>query len=194
MTDEYYIALICNGGFDVIPDISIGELFEAYFDNINYNVIKEGNKTFVDFTGITLYDNKEESILIRFLINPNNEEFAIVEVRVGNEFLEEDDVVELLEDIEFVGKTILEDENSNYEEFDNQNYNDIDTYDDIDNYDDEENYVFFDPEFGEEIEDENTDYYYNIENEDNNHKDNNNNDNNNDNNKKNDNDNEDNNK
>ena len=114
MTDESYIALICNGGFDIIPDISIGELFEIYFDNLNYNVIREGKRVFVDFTGTTLYDNKEENLLIRFFINPNNEEFAITEVKVGNQFLEEDDIIELLDDIEFVGKTFLADKESIY--------------------------------------------------------------------------------
>ena len=41
MTDENFIALICNGEFDAIPGITIGELFEAFFEEINYNVIKE---------------------------------------------------------------------------------------------------------------------------------------------------------
>ena len=146
MTDENYIALICNGGFDVIPDISIGELFEAYFDNINYNVVKESNRVFVDFTGVTIYENREENITIRFYINPNNEEFAIVEVRVAGELLDEDDVIELLDDIEFVGKTIIEDQEpfsendiyfeSDIEEIDDEYYDDNDEFDDIDDIDD----------------------------------------------------------
>ena len=144
MTDEKYIALICNGGFDVIPDISIGELFEAYFDNINYNVIKENDTVFVDFTGVTLYENKEENILIRFFINPNNEEFAITEVKVGDKLLEEDDVIELLEDIEFVGKTILDDE--------------ITDYDEIDDYIDDENDIYFESDFNDKFNDINEDY------------------------------------
>ena len=144
MTDENYIALICNGGFDVIPDISIGELFEAYFDNINYNVIKENDTVFVDFTGVTLYENKEENILIRFFINPNNEEFAITEVKVGDKLLEEDDVIELLEDIEFVGKTILDDE--------------ITDYDEIDDYIDDENDIYFESDFNDKFNDINEDY------------------------------------
>ena len=37
--DEKYIALICNGIFNSIPDITIGELFENFCDNVNYNVI-----------------------------------------------------------------------------------------------------------------------------------------------------------
>ena len=148
MTDENYIALICNGGFDVIPGISIGELFETYFDKINYNVVKENNKVFVDFTGLTLYDNKEENILIRFLINPNNEEFAITEVRVGNELLEEDDVIELLEDIEFVGKTIIDDENSEFDEYDDFSDNENDIYFEPD---------FNDDEFDDELNDNNDD-------------------------------------
>ena len=138
MTDENYIALICNGGFDVIPDISIGELFEAYFDNINYNVVKDGDKVFVDFTGITLYENKEENILIRFIINPNNEEFAIIEVRVAGKIIDESDVIELLDDIEFVGKTIIEDSDAIYEnteiEDDDEDYD----YDEDDDDEDED--------------------------------------------------------
>ena len=41
ITDENYIALICNGEFNAIPDFKIGELFESFFDNINYNKILE---------------------------------------------------------------------------------------------------------------------------------------------------------
>ena len=159
MTDENYIALICNGGFDVIPDISIGELFEAYFDNINYNVIKENDTVFVDFTGVTLYENKEENILIRFFINPNNEEFAITEVKVGDKLLEEDDVIELLEDIEFVGKTILDDE--------------ITDYDEIDDYIDDENDIYFESDFNDKFNDINEDYDNFDDNDDNDDNDNN---------------------
>lgn len=154
MTDESYIALICNGGFDVIPDISIGELFEAYFDNINYNVIREENRVFVDFTGVTLYDKKEENILIRFLINPNNEEFAIVEVRIAGEVIDESDVIELLDDIEFVGKTIIEDQepdseneiyfDSDMEEIEDELENDYDEYDDEDDDEDDFNDDYYD--------------------------------------------------
>ena len=43
ITDDKYIGLICNGEFNAIPDFKIGELFESFFDNINYNVVKENN-------------------------------------------------------------------------------------------------------------------------------------------------------
>ena len=39
VADEKYIELICNGEFNAIPDFKIGELFESFFDNINYNVV-----------------------------------------------------------------------------------------------------------------------------------------------------------
>ena len=51
ITDENYIALICNGEFNAIPDFKIGELFESFFDNINYNLVKEEKNVYVDFTG-----------------------------------------------------------------------------------------------------------------------------------------------
>ena len=44
ITDDKYISLICNGEFNAIPDFKIGELFESFFDNINYNVVKENEK------------------------------------------------------------------------------------------------------------------------------------------------------
>ena len=31
VTDEKYIGLICNGEFNAIPNLKIGELFESFF-------------------------------------------------------------------------------------------------------------------------------------------------------------------
>ena len=67
--EGYYIGLICNGEFNAIPDFKIGELFESFFDNINYNVVKEENATFVDFTGDATCDDEPCTILIRFKVN-----------------------------------------------------------------------------------------------------------------------------
>ena len=47
MTDENYIALICNGGFDVIPDISIGELFETNQELRQRDVVRQWDGVFV---------------------------------------------------------------------------------------------------------------------------------------------------
>ena len=111
MTDENYIALICNGEFDAIPGFLIGELFELFFDKINYNVVKKTDKTFVDFTGETICNDKDSKILIRFIVNGEKEEFAITAVKVDNEILSEEDVMDLLDNIAFVAETVWEEEN-----------------------------------------------------------------------------------
>ena len=109
--DEKYIELICNGEFNAIPDFKIGELFESFFDNINYNVVKEEDKVYVDFTGEAMCDDKPCTILIRFIVDNNIEEFEIKEVKVDNDILNETEVLDLLEDIAYVGGAVLEDDN-----------------------------------------------------------------------------------
>ena len=110
ITDESYIGLICNGEFNAIPDFKIGELFESFFDNINYNVVKESEKVYVDFTGEATCDDKPCTILIRFEVDKNAEEFEILEVKVDKDVLNEDEVLDLLEDIAYVGGAVMDDE------------------------------------------------------------------------------------
>ena len=109
--DEKYIELICNGEFNAVPDFKIGELFESFFDNINYNVVKENNEVYVDFTGDAMCDDEPCTILIRFIIDNNIEEFEIKEVKVNEDIiLDEDEIMDLLEDIAYVGGAVLDDE------------------------------------------------------------------------------------
>ncbi len=108
ITDEKYIGLICNGEFNAIPDFKIGELFESFFDNINYNVVKENDKVFVDFSGEAMCDDEPCTIIIRFEIDNNIEEFEIVEVKVNEDILNEDETLDLLEDIAYVGGAVIE--------------------------------------------------------------------------------------
>lgn len=108
VTDEKYIGLICNGEFNAIPDFKIGELFESFFDNINYNVVKDGKTIYVDFTGDAMCDDEPCTILIRFEIDSNIEEFEIVEVKVNEDVLSEDETLDLLEDIAYVGGAVVE--------------------------------------------------------------------------------------
>ncbi len=108
VTDEKYIGLICNGEFNAIPDFKIGELFESFFDNINYNVIKEEEKVYVDFTGEAMCDDEPCTILIRFEIDKNVEEFEITEVKVNDDVLNEDEILDLLEDVAYVGGAVIE--------------------------------------------------------------------------------------
>lgn len=114
ITDENYIGLICNGEFNAIPDFKIGELFESFFDNINYNVVKENDKIYVDFTGEATCDDKPCTILIRFEVDKTIEEFEIEQVKVNKEILNEDEVLDLLEDIAYVGGAVMDDEDYCY--------------------------------------------------------------------------------
>lgn len=110
ITDESYIGLICNGEFNAIPDFKIGELFESFFDNINYNVVKENEKVYVDFTGDATCDDEPCTILIRFEVDSNVEEFEITEVKVDDDILNEDETLDLLEDIAYVGGAVIDDD------------------------------------------------------------------------------------
>lgn len=110
-TDESYIGLICNGEFNAIKDFKIGELFESFFDNINYNVVKNGEKDiYVDFTGEAMCDDEPCTILIRFKIDDNGDEFEINLVKVNEDILDEEETLDLLDDIAFAGGAILDDE------------------------------------------------------------------------------------
>lgn len=109
-TDESYIGLICNGEFNAIKDFKIGELFESFFDNINYNVIKEEENVYVDFTGEAMCDDEPCTILIRFKIDSNGDEFEINQVKVNEDVLDEEETLDLLDDIAFAGGAILDDE------------------------------------------------------------------------------------
>ena len=110
LADEIYISLICNGEFNAVPGFPIGELFESFFDNINYNVVKDGKDTFVDFTGEATCDGEPCTILIRFEVDINATEFEIVLVKVDEDVLSEAETVDLLEDIAYVGGAVLSDE------------------------------------------------------------------------------------
>ncbi len=110
VSDEVYVSLICNGEFDAIPGIPIGELFESFFDNINYNVLKQNSETFVDFTGEAICNNQPCIVLIRFKVDEMVEEFEIIGVKVDDTVLNEDETLDLLEDIAFANGTIIEEE------------------------------------------------------------------------------------
>lgn len=147
ITDENYIGLICNGEFNAIPDFKIGELFESFFDNINYNVVKEESKIYVDFTGGAMCDDKPCTIIIRFEVDKSAEEFEIVEVKVNNEVLNETEVLDLLEDIAYVGGAVLDDEDYCFNCSDGDCSNcfhdcaeeELDDYEEEDEYEIEEN-------------------------------------------------------
>ena len=109
-TDESYIGLICNGEFNAIHDFKIGELFESFFDNINYNVVREENSIYVDFTGEAICDDEPCTILIRFKIDDSGDEFEVNKVKVNEDILDEEETLDLLDDIAFAGGAILDDE------------------------------------------------------------------------------------
>ena len=141
ITDESYIGLICNGEFNAIPDFKIGELFESFFDNINYNVVKESEKVYVDFTGEATCDNKPCTILIRFEVDKNAEEFEIAEVKVNKDVLSEDEVLDLLEDIAYVGGAVMDDEDYCYscsDEDCSSCFHNCHSEEDVDEYDDDD--------------------------------------------------------
>lgn len=116
IADEKYIELIVNGEFNAVPDFKIGELFESFFDNINYNVVKEDGNSYVDFTGDAFCDDEPCTILIRFKIDSNVEEFEIDVVKVNEDVLNEDEVIDLLEDIAYVGGAVISEEYSSCSE------------------------------------------------------------------------------
>ena len=105
--EEDCIALICNGEFDDVPGTPIGELFEEFFDNINYNVIKE-NDIYVDFTGEAFCDNEPCTISIRFKILDDLNTFEIVQVKVNEDVLSEEEIADLIDDIAFMAGAIME--------------------------------------------------------------------------------------
>ena len=105
--EEDCIALICNGEFDDVPGTPIGELFEEFFDNINYNVVKE-NDIFVDFTGEAFCDDEPCTILMRFKILDDLDTFEIAEVKVNDEVLSEEEILDLIDDIAFISGAIME--------------------------------------------------------------------------------------
>lgn len=110
ITDENYISLICNGEFNAIPDFKIGELFESFFDNINYNVVKEDKEVYVDFTGDAICDDEPCTVIIRFRVEDNIEDFEILEIKVNEEILSECETLDLLEDIAYVGGAVMEED------------------------------------------------------------------------------------
>lgn len=133
MADENCISLIINGEFNAIEGITIGELFENFFDNINYNVVRENN-LYVDFTGGAICDDKPCKILIRFKVYEEKQEFEIAEIKMNDEILNDDEVYDLLEDIAYVSGIIFEEECDCGEE--NCNCNSVE--DEEEYYDDEE--------------------------------------------------------
>ena len=151
--EEDCIALICNGEFDDVPGTPIGELFEEFFDNINYNVVKE-NDVFVDFTGDAFCDDEPCTILIRFKILEDLDTFEISEVKVNDEVLSEEEILDLIDDIAFISGAIMENDdycshdcahcasnciNAAIEVIDDEEADGYDFEEDDDSEDDEEN-------------------------------------------------------
>lgn len=151
--EEDCIALICNGEFDDVPGTPIGELFEEFFDNINYNVVKE-NDVFVDFTGDAFCDDEPCTILIRFKILEDLDTFEISEVKVNDEVLSEEEILDLIDDIAFISGAIMENDdycshdcahcasnciNAAIEVIDDEEDDGYDFEEDDDSEDDEEN-------------------------------------------------------
>jgi len=147
LTDENCIALICNGEFNAIPDFKIGRLFESFFENINYNVVTIDGKKYVDFTGEAECDDEDATVLIRFTIFEDEEEFEISEVKVGDRVLDEEETIDLLEDIALTsgadiedldtGVDYIDDEDIYNTDFNNYDYDDDISIDDDDDDDDE---------------------------------------------------------
>ncbi len=153
-SDEYYVGLICNGEFNSIPGMPIGELFENFFDNINYNVVKEKG-TFVDFTGEATCDDEPCDIVIRFKILDNDEEFEIESILVNDDELNDEEVLDLLDDIAYVCGATFEDDEYNYCDSctsgDCSNCSKKDLYDE--NEDQFEGYNFEEDDYNEDDED-----------------------------------------
>ena len=155
LSDENCIGLICNGEFNAIPGYKIGMLFESYFENINYNVISYNKEKYVDFTGDIVGDDKTYHVLIRFVIIEETEEFEIVKVKMDNDLLEDNEIIDLLEEIAIEAGAIsqddldayndyffgtedksLGDDNNDQEEYDDDDYDDYNPDDDENNNND----------------------------------------------------------
>lgn len=159
LSDENCIALICNGEFNAIPNFKIGKLFESFFENINYNVVTINDQKYVDFTGDAECDDEDATVLIRFTIFENEEEFEISEVKIGDRILDEDETIDLLEDIALTagaeiddldtGIEMIDDDNMYNDEFDSYGYDDDISIED----DDENNDEFNNDEFNNDEED-----------------------------------------
>ena len=156
-SDEFYIGVICNGEFNSIPGMSIGELFENFFDNINYNVVKEDG-IYVDFTGEAICDNEPCDIVIRFKILDDKEEFEIDKITVNEDELNDDEVLDLLDDIAYVCGATFENDEYNYCDSctsgDCSNCAKKGLYDD-DEEDDLEGYGYEDDDYDDNDEDDN---------------------------------------
>ena len=138
-SDENCIGLVCNGEFNAIPGYKIGMLFESYFDNINYNVITYNNEKYVDFTGDITGDDETYHVLIRFVIIEESEEFEIVKVKMNEDVLEDNEIIDLLEEIAIEAGAISQDDIDAYNNYffgtedtslDNPEEAELDTYDD----------------------------------------------------------------
>lgn len=108
ISDENYVALICNGKFKAIQDFSVGELFESFFDNINYNVVKKNENIYVDFTGEAMCDDKPCKISVRFETDYDAQIFKIIETKVDDEILNIRETLDLFEDVAYIGGAIFE--------------------------------------------------------------------------------------
>ena len=107
IAEEDCIALICNGEFDDVPGTPIGELFEEFFDNINYNVVKE-NDIYVVFTGDAFCDDEPCQITIKFKVLEDLNSFEIDEVKVNEDILSEEEIADLIDDIAFISGALME--------------------------------------------------------------------------------------
>jgi hypothetical protein len=151
--DEKYIALICNGIFNSIPDITIGELFENFCDNVNYNVIINEYGTYVDFTGNCNYDDENTKLMIRFKVDYKKNVFGIIFIKLGNSMLDEDMSLELLEAMADESDVEMLDEEDIYD--DSELYNEL--LSSPEPYDDEDDDDYMDDYYDEDYDDDDDD-------------------------------------
>lgn len=146
--DAKYIALICNGIFNSIPDISIGELFENYCDNVNYNVIKNEYGVYVDFTGKCLFDGQASKLMIRFKVDYEKNVFGIIFVKLNDSLLDEETSIEVLEDMA---------ETSDVDMIEMDEFDDDDIYNDLTNSNEPFEDEYYESEFYDDDDEEEKD-------------------------------------
>ncbi len=116
--DEKYIALICNGIFNSIPDITIGELFENFCDDVNYNVIINEYGKYVDFTGRCMFDDELSKLMIRFKVDYDKNVFGVIFIKLNDRMLDEELSIELLEAMAAHSDVEMLDEESTFDDAD----------------------------------------------------------------------------
>lgn len=95
-----YVDVVKEGKLEAYPDKTVGEAFEAFFEDPSWESFEaENGKQAVNFKGECEYMGENVKCLVQFIIDDDGENFELYTVEVNGEPISEIEILGMLEAI-----------------------------------------------------------------------------------------------